>query len=59
MNTCKHAVEPFFNDNFTKPKEPTEYQIAKYKLYQCGECHRWFSFFGTIEIGIIGGKSDK
>ena len=41
---CKHTGEPFFDDIFSEPKKPTEYQIAKYKLYQCGKCHRWFSF---------------
>jgi len=38
--TCKHFVEPFFDDD----KKPTKKQIAKYKLYQCEKCHKWFSF---------------
>lgn len=45
-SNCKHTVVPFFDDVFSEPKEPTEEQIRKYKLYQCGECHRWFSFLG-------------
>jgi len=42
MITCKHSVEPFFDDS--EPKKPTEQQIKKYKLYQCEKCHKWFSF---------------
>ena len=47
---CKHATEPFFDDIFSEPKKPTERQIAKHKLYQCGRCHGWFSFLGEVEF---------
>lgn len=53
-NSCKHFAEPFFDDIFSEPKEPTEEQIKKYKLYQCGECHRWFPFLGVTLSGEKG-----
>jgi hypothetical protein len=34
----KHFVEHF------AVQEPTEHQIAKYKLHQCEICKKWFSF---------------
>jgi hypothetical protein len=57
-NVCKHAVAPFFDDVFSGHKEPTEEQVNEYKLYQCGECHRWFSFLG-VTLSWIRAKSKR
>jgi len=52
MTINEHFVEPFFNDVFSESKNPTEHQMAKYKLYQCRECHKWFSFLGSVYGGV-------
>ena len=46
-SSCKHFVEPFFDDVFSGPKEPTEEQVKEYKLYQSGKCNTWFLFLGV------------
>ena len=47
MINDEHNIKPFFDNAFGEQKIPTNQEIVKYKLYQCGRCYEWFSFLQT------------
>ena len=47
VHYCYHSVEPFLDNPFGETREPTLQEIKEYKLYQCIDCGKWFSFIGA------------
>lgn len=44
MINDEHFIKSFYDDAFNESIIPTNQEIAKYRLYQCDKCYKWFSF---------------